>query len=744
MAEKSAADISVKDRLLNNALPYAFAVTIVAAIINVYIKEAVNIYTLLAAVLSAAVFAVCEFINRHRKLGVPVYIVMMGIVLVSTNMFLNKSEDRFGFVEWFLSAGEFSDDMVLYLLPTIIGFSFFITSIVYYFSHIIYRISIMTLLSIIPCALFVKTAQSVTTGYMALLAALNIFIYIHQNRSLLTKGKMVAGKGAAAAAYVDFAVAAVFIAILLPKPKETPFYEKFEEFSSRFSLRGNYGQMSGGYTKHSGNADEYLSMESRLLYYVNTYMPQHFKVQVFDSYNSEKRYWEYNPEMTTGYYDWQQSSEKLKLSTLYNIYKAVGGEFADSVHDGLVFDDNKYFARIRAVDYPASYAITPVRVMALSFFDNPDVKSCRTKAGEIFPGSNKLYADEGYDIYYYDQNFARTSGWMDAGLCDISMSEYGEELKNAASRLRKSGGDASLAAAAESFYNEYNEARTYAAGNYSKPSETIQQLSAEITAGLEYDYQKAEALEAFFQSGEFSYDLAYRAPEENDTPEFFILESKRGTCSDFATAYCLLARAAGLTVRYVEGFNCTYSEENQLYMITTENSHAYPEVFIPGAGWLVYEPTVRGNNGQNGNSNADGNNETDKISMIIIVVAVIISALAVLLLFMLLPKLEKLVFRIRVHCSAPEKAVVLIYGRFVSRLAGMWDISCRTMTVEQVEEYVCAKTGESLSPLLDPFTEVCYGGLKTDKKSSALAYDCAEMQLRMLKKYKKEQKKQKR
>ncbi|MGN1100619.1 MAG: transglutaminase-like domain-containing protein [Huintestinicola sp.] len=743
MTEKSAADISVKDRIIKNVLPYAFAVTIVAAIINVYVQEAVSVYTLLAAVLSAAVFAVCDFINRHRKLGVPVYIVMMGVVLVSTNMFLNKSEDRFGFVEWFLSAGEFSDDMVLYLLPTIIGFSFFIASIVYYFSHIIYRISIMTLLSIIPCALFVKTAQNVPVGYMALLAALNVFIYIEQNRSLLTKGKIVAGKGAAAAAYVDFAVAAVLIAVFLPKPQETPFYEKFEEFSSRFTLRGSYGQMSGGYTKHSGNADEYLSMESGLLYYVNTYQPQHFKVQVFDSYNSENRYWEYNPELTAGYYDWQQSSDKLKLSTLYDIYKAVGGEFADSIPDGMEFDDNKYFARIRAVDYPSSYAIAPIRITSLSFFDNPDIKGCRTKAGEIFPSNNRLAANDGYDIYYYDQNFAKTSGWMDAGLCDISMSKYGEELKSAASKLRKNGGDASLAAAAESFYNEYDEARIYAAGNYSKPSETIQQLSAEITAGLEYDYQKAAALEAFFQSGEFAYDLAYKAPEENDTPEFFILESKRGTCSDFATAYCLLARAAGLTVRYVEGFNSTYSEENQLYMITTENSHAYPEVFIPGAGWLVYEPTVRGSNEQNGNSDGDGNNETDKISMVIIVVAVIISALAVLLLFMLIPKLEKLIFRIRVHCSAPEKAVILIYGRFVSRLSGMWNISCSSMTVEQVEEFVCTKTGESCSPLLDPFSEVCYGGLKTDKKRSALAYDCAEMQLRMLKKYKKEQKKQK-
>lgn len=741
MAEKSNMDLSARGKLINTFLPYTFAVMIVAAIINVYVKEAVSVYTLLAAVLCAAVFAVCEFINRHSKLGIPVFIGMMVLVLVSVNMFINASGDRFGFVEWFLSAGEFSDTTVMYLLPTIIGFSFFITSIAYYFSHIIYRISIMTLLSIIPCALFVKTAQSVPTGYMALLAALNVFIYIQQNRGLLTKGRIIAGKGAAAAAYVDFAVAAVLIAVLLPKPQEAPFYEKFEEFSNRFSLRGNYGQMSGEYTRHSGNADDYLLLESRLLYYVNTYQPQYYKIQVFDSYDSENRYWVYNPDHTTGYRNWEQGCENLSLSALYDIYRAAGSDILEQASDAMELEDIKCYARVRAVDYPSVYAIAPERIISLTFFDNPQVASCRTKAGEVFPETNHLSAAEGYDIYYYDQNFAKTSSWITSGLCDISMSEYGEELKNALSKLRKNKEYTSLAAAAESFYSDYSAAQDYAAENYTKPSEAIQQLANELTEGMAYDYQKAEALEAFFHSGDFIYDLAYRAPEENDTPEFFIFESKRGTCSDFATAYCLLARAAGLTVRYAEGFTSTFSEDEQVYMITTENSHAYPEVYIPGAGWMIYEPTILRDSRQSGGSGAGENDKADNTSIVIVGIAVIISSIAVLVLLMLIPKLEKLIFRIRVNCCVPEKAVILIYGRFISRLSRMWGISCESMTVEQVEEFVCTKTGESCSPLTEPFTEVCYGGLKTDKKHSAMAYDCAKMQLKMLKKYKKEQKK---
>ena len=73
----------------------------------------------------------------------------------------------------------------------------------------------------------------------------------------------------------------------------------------------------------------------------------------------------------------------------------------------------------------------------------------------------------------------------------------------------------------------------------------IQALADEITAGLTNDFDKAEALEKWFGDDGFVYDLSY-APAEH-TPNYFLLESKRGICSDYASALTLLARAVSYT-----------------------------------------------------------------------------------------------------------------------------------------------------------------------------------------------------
>ena len=71
-----------------------------------------------------------------------------------------------------------------------------------------------------------------------------------------------------------------------------------------------------------------------------------------------------------------------------------------------------------------------------------------------------------------------------------------------------------------------------------------------------------------------------------------VFTSKTGTCSDFATAYTLMARSLGLTVRYTEGFSPDITSEENVFRIRASGSHAYPEVYIQNAGWMVFEPTV--------------------------------------------------------------------------------------------------------------------------------------------------------
>ena len=109
-----------------------------------------------------------------------------------------------------------------------------------------------------------------------------------------------------------------------------------------------------------------------------------------------------------------------------------------------------------------------------------------------------------------------------------------------------------------------------------------------------------------------------RIPEGEDFAEYFLLESKEGYCTYFATGAVLAFRSAGIPARYVEGYAVEDSvikegrdvlETDYLYRELTKNknpdrrinvkevdvldsyAHAWAEVFIEGVGWIVVEVT---------------------------------------------------------------------------------------------------------------------------------------------------------
>ncbi|WP_081868363.1 transglutaminase-like domain-containing protein [Flavimarina sp. Hel_I_48] len=65
-----------------------------------------------------------------------------------------------------------------------------------------------------------------------------------------------------------------------------------------------------------------------------------------------------------------------------------------------------------------------------------------------------------------------------------------------------------------------------------------------------------------------------------------ILEHKHGVCQDFTHLFCALARKNGMPTRYVSGYlhqGIGYLGDSQM--------HAWAESFVPGAGWVGFDPT---------------------------------------------------------------------------------------------------------------------------------------------------------
>ncbi|MDO5573268.1 MAG: transglutaminase-like domain-containing protein [bacterium] len=144
-------------------------------------------------------------------------------------------------------------------------------------------------------------------------------------------------------------------------------------------------------------------------------------------------------------------------------------------------------------------------------------------------------------------------------------------------------------------WDELQTHEAYVHQNYAadtKLSDFAMEMLDGITEGETTAIGKLRAIERELSS--YAYTTTPGAIPKNidngtDFLDYF-LKSKEGYCSYFATAFVLLARAEGIPARYVEGF-CVATEPNKEISVNSGNSHAWPEAYIDGFGWVPFEPT---------------------------------------------------------------------------------------------------------------------------------------------------------
>jgi len=65
------------------------------------------------------------------------------------------------------------------------------------------------------------------------------------------------------------------------------------------------------------------------------------------------------------------------------------------------------------------------------------------------------------------------------------------------------------------------------------------------------------------------------------------LRERRGACRDTAMLYVAACRALGLAARFVSGYSMHHPPE-----VSEHELHAWAEVYLPGAGWRGYDPSL--------------------------------------------------------------------------------------------------------------------------------------------------------
>ena len=75
------------------------------------------------------------------------------------------------------------------------------------------------------------------------------------------------------------------------------------------------------------------------------------------------------------------------------------------------------------------------------------------------------------------------------------------------------------------------------------------------------------------------------------TPLEEVWKTRRGVCQDFAHLGIACLRALGLPARYVSGYLRTHPPAGKERLVGADASHAWFQVFLPGQGWVDFDPT---------------------------------------------------------------------------------------------------------------------------------------------------------
>ncbi|HEX3389000.1 MAG TPA: transglutaminase domain-containing protein, partial [Streptosporangiaceae bacterium] len=114
-------------------------------------------------------------------------------------------------------------------------------------------------------------------------------------------------------------------------------------------------------------------------------------------------------------------------------------------------------------------------------------------------------------------------------------------------------------------------------------------------------YGKAVALQRWFtESGKFTYSLNVDQGEPPTAQALinFLTKDRRGYCQQFAFAMAVLARLLGIPSRVAVGYTEGSPIGHDRWDVRTSDAHAWPELYFQGAGWLRFEPTPSGSEGQ--------------------------------------------------------------------------------------------------------------------------------------------------
>lgn len=128
----------------------------------------------------------------------------------------------------------------------------------------------------------------------------------------------------------------------------------------------------------------------------------------------------------------------------------------------------------------------------------------------------------------------------------------------------------------------------------------IPKLAREITKNAKTPFDKALQIESYLRT-RYGYTLNLTGKPGQDPLAHFLFETRAGHCEYFASAMAVMVRTLGIPSREVNGFlPGEYNDLGGDYIVRASDAHSWVEVYFPGEGWQVFDPTPSSLEGRSG------------------------------------------------------------------------------------------------------------------------------------------------
>ncbi|MBQ5315446.1 MAG: hypothetical protein J6J52_05450 [Oscillospiraceae bacterium] len=724
----------MKDYAKKAAFPIILSTLLVSMIMNIYNNSEIIPITVLALIVITALFFLFKLLTKRKILGGLVYTAILfgTFFFLMSFMFSNWYAAPMPFSSWFYAAQDETTKFAPFSIVLFVAFSFFLSSVLFYYTQIIYRSAAVLLCSLIPFAIYAKRYETPETIYIAAVLIVFLALMVHQ-RQLSHKEHIVLTDGSYWISVSLFVGVVIGLAIIIPKPQVTPLRDTFDEMIEAMEgVSVDADQVIGKLQTETDGSEFNEAPTGKMYYYVlSDNAPLYLKSQTYDEYIGKRR-WKVTKEYyETGYSDWGSKQSYLTYSNIVEAvrtYQEANG-ITDRYDTPEVENNVGTSAEIYASDFPAQYALTANGIYTVRETDYSERVTYRNSHGDVFWEVSYMPPTDKYKIYYSSEN----ADMMD-GAAEFAMQFDRKSFRELLVEIEDFNDEEGTSDfTAMYFRQELDDAEKYLDSTERGISDEIQALADEITEGCYSDFEKANAIRNYFLSGDYSYQLGFRA--SGSDIETFIFEDKTGICVDYATATVLLARAAGLPARYTTGFLMTEPMSDGYYAVRDKHGHAWAEIYISGYGWMTFDSTPASDEIDDGMGGTEQNIDPMETMWVVFVLSAIGVLLAILII-VFLPTIREVIFRIIFSLSKGEKKIVRLYKR-TSKLLGKKSGE-NTEAYSTVELAVLAKEkfGYDISPVTKLTEKVCYGKIPAEKNETEKSFECYKGLLKVIKKKK--------